>query len=323
VRCNLKPRNFLRGSIKRCKKFIPEYLKELYLDDLKIFSNNYIILEQVKIIKKQKRKKIYDFHIPNTNSFLANGIINHNTTLGKAIINELKCDYININSSDDRKLETVREKVKQFCLTKSSKENLKRCVFLDEAEGMTKFAQDALRNMMETYESNAFFILTANNVHRVIEPLQSRCKMISFAYPSKDDIYPYLEGICKNENMDYTEEGIKKLIDLNYPSIRNCVNVLQDLFVSGKPVLPENVKPFNAIFDDIWELIQQKNYPAIKKLILQGTLEPRDLNMHIWEKSVENDNFKIMQITCRNEKDIADGASPKVIFISSVPEMIK
>lgn len=245
------------------------------------------------------------------------------TTLAKAIIKELDCDYIIINSSDDRGLESVREKVKQFCLTTTSKEGLKRCVFLDEVDGMLKPAQEALRNMMETYGSNAFFVLTANNVHKVIEPLQSRCRKISFAYPEKPAIITFLEGICQNEGMDYSLDGIGKLVDLNYPSIRDCVNVLQDLSTAGKPVLPDTVKPFNAVFDDIWELLQKRDYQSIKKLVLQGTLEPRELNLHIWERAMENDSFKIIQITCRNEKDMADGANPKVVFISSVPEMIK
>lgn len=63
---------------------------------------------------------------------------------------------------------------------------------------MLKQAQEALRNMMETYESNAFFILTANNVHKVIEPLQSRCRKVSFAYPDKKAVIEYLEGIWKS-----------------------------------------------------------------------------------------------------------------------------
>ena len=177
--------------------------------------------------------------------------------------------------------------------------------------------------MMETYESNAFFILTANNVHKVIQPIQSRCRKFSFAYPNKKDVVDYLETICKNEKVDYTLEGLQKLVELNYPSIRDCVNVLQDLHVSGKQILESTVRPLNAIYDDIWDLIKKREYSPIKKVVLEGSLEPRELNLHLWERAMEEDNFKIIQITCRNEKDMADGANPKVVFVSSVPEMIK
>jgi len=139
------------------------------------------------------------------------------TTLAKAIIKELGCDYIIINSSDDRKIETIREKVKTFARAKTSKEGLRKCIFLDEVDGMLKIPQEALRNTMETYAGNAFFIMTCNNVNKIIEPLKSRCVQIPFAYPDKTEIYKYLEMICEKEELPYTEDGIKILIDLNYP----------------------------------------------------------------------------------------------------------
>ena len=95
------------------------------------------------------------------------------TTLSKCIINELDCDYIVINSSDDRKIETIREKVKQFAMSQSSKPGFKRCIFLDEVDGMLSASQNALRNIMETYASNVFFIMTCNNINKVIEPLKT------------------------------------------------------------------------------------------------------------------------------------------------------
>jgi replication factor C small subunit len=245
------------------------------------------------------------------------------TSLAKVIIRALGCDYLSVNSSDDRGIDAVREKIKQFCITRSTKEEMKRCIFLDEADGMTPQSQEALRNMMETYESNVFFILTANNINKVKEALQSRCEKITFAYPDKKAVADYLEHICQKENMDYSIDGLMKLIDLNYPSIRDCVLVLQDLYVAGKPVVPDNVRPLNPAYEDIWILIKKKEYSVIKKTIMEGLLEPRDLNMYLWEKALDEDNFKMIQITCKNEKDIADGANPTVIVMSSIPEMIK
>lgn len=247
------------------------------------------------------------------------------TTLAKAIINELGCDALILNSSDDRKIESVREKVKGFAMTKSSKQNQRRCVFLDEADGMLKASQDALRNIMETYASNVFFILTCNNINKIIEPLQSRCVPITFAYPSKEDIEKYLIDICTKEEMKYTVEGIKEVIEKNYPSIRNCVLVLQDLNTQELEVTPENVKPVNEIFDTMWKHFKDKNWVEIKKVVLQSTVDPRELNTFFWNKALEDEpvNLKTIQICCRNEKDIAWGADSKIIFATSIIEMCK
>jgi len=247
------------------------------------------------------------------------------SSLCKAIINELGCDALILNSSDDRKIEVVREKVKEFAMTKSSKQNMRRCCFLDEFDGMLKASQEALRNIMETYSSNVFFILTCNNINKVIEPLQSRCVVIPFAYPEKEEIYVYLEMICKNENMEYNEEGLNVLIDMNYPSIRNCVLALQDLKTEGKSVLKENIKLVDELYERMWKLLQEKNWKDIKVEVMQSTIDPRELNTYFWIKSMQEDpiSTKMIQLLCRNERDIALGSDSKIIFVTSLIEMVQ
>ena len=247
------------------------------------------------------------------------------TTLAKSIINELGCDALLLNSSDDRKIEVVRDKVKEFAMTQSSKQGKRRCVFMDEFDGMLKASQDALRNLMETYSSNVFFILTCNNVNKVIEPIKSRCQVIPFAYPEKNEIEAYLNNICDKEGMEHTDEGIKEVIEKNYPSIRNCVSCLQDLYTQGLPVTKENVKPVNEIFDTLWALFKEKNWVEIKKTVLASTIDPRELNTFFWNRSLEESpiDLKLIQITCRNERDISGGADPKVIFVTSIIEMCR
>lgn len=245
------------------------------------------------------------------------------TTLAKAIINELGCDALTINSSDDRKIEVVREKVKAFCLTKSNQVGKRRCVFLDEVDGMLKASQDALRNIMETYSSNAFFILTCNNINKVIEPLQSRCVVIPFSYPKKEEVFQYLEMICTNEHILYTNDGLNKLIELNYPSIRNCVLSIQDIAVQKLPIDINTVQPANYIFQQYWELLKKQDWRTIKKSVMESSVDPRDLNYYFWEMALKEENLKLIQLTCRNEKDFAQGSDPKVIMITSLLEMIK
>ena len=79
------------------------------------------------------------------------------TTLAKAIINDMNADYIELNSSMDRGIDAIREKIVQFVQTMSSNPGVKKIVFMDEFDGMTKIAQDSMRNLMETYASNCVF----------------------------------------------------------------------------------------------------------------------------------------------------------------------
>jgi len=245
------------------------------------------------------------------------------TTLAKAIVNELGCDVLILNSSDDRKIEVVREKVKSFCATKSSIPGMRRCVFMDEFDGMLKASQEALRNIMETYVKNAFFILTCNNINKVIEPLQSRCQLVAFAYPNKEEVFKYLKQICERETLESTDEGINLVIEKNYPSIRNCVQCLQDIATDKKSVTPENIEAMNEIFEELWTLLKNKNWKEIKKLVLESTVDPKDVNSYYWKKALEEDNIKLIQLTCRNEKDIAWGADSKIVFVTSLIEMVK
>lgn len=245
------------------------------------------------------------------------------TTLAKAIINELDADALIINSSDDRKIETIRAKVKEFAITQSSKKGKRRIIFLDEVDGMLKASQDALRNVMETYSSNVIFILTCNNINKIIEPIRSRCVVVPFAYPDKKQIYDYLQKICIAENLDYEPNGLSKLIELNYPSIRNMVLALQDLHIQNKQVTLDTVIPVNQIYDELWETVKQKNWTKIKEVVISNNLDVREINKYFWELAVKAGSTRLIQLTCRNEKDIAWGADPMVIFVTSLIEMCK
>ena len=246
------------------------------------------------------------------------------TSLAKAIINELGCDALVLNSSDDRTLEVVREEVKNFAMTQSTN-GMKRCIFMDEFDGNTKIAQDALRNVMETYSFNVFFILTANNVNKVIPPIQSRCVMIQFSYPEKEDIYNYLEEVCKAEDMDYTEEGIKTLIDKNYPSIRNCVIALQDLYTIGLPVLKENVKPAEPMFEHMWQLYLQKKQKELFEEVLKHTIHIRELNKYFWYKAARSEpqDIRMIQLCAHIEDSMARGSDETIIFATKIFDMVK
>ncbi len=249
------------------------------------------------------------------------------TTLAKAIINELQCDALILNASDDRTLEVVRTKIKDFARAKSS--NAKRkCCFLDEFDGNLKATQEAMRNLMETYASNVFFILTCNDIESVIEPIRSRCVTIEFVKHSKEHIAEYLIKICEKEGLHLTPAGLKKLIDINYPSIRNCVNTLQDLKAQNKEVTVENVVPMFEEYEAIWAMLKTKEYDNIKTKILTEAIDCQQLNRYLFEKVIieklkNPTEIQLIQVIARNERDFKLGADRDLIFISSLPSMIK
>lgn len=245
------------------------------------------------------------------------------TTIAKAIINELGADYLFLNSSKDRKIETVRDKISNFVQTKSSKDGLRRVVFLDEADGLTAAAQDSLRELMESYSSNALFILTCNVKSKIIKPIQSRCVSVQFSTPDKTEIREYLRKIAEAEQLEYTSEGLDKLIETNYPSIRDCVQVMQRLKVEGKTLKAHENLNSDEEFQALWKSISDKDRKAVQSYVMTNEVDIRSLNKFFWAKAVETDNVRMIQITASNEHKFTQGGEEIVIFVTSLIEMVK
>jgi len=246
------------------------------------------------------------------------------TTLAFAIIKEMQCDHLILNSSDDRNLETIRDKVKIFARAVSIKQGLKKCIFMDEFDGMTSASQNALRNIMETYANNCFFILTCNNLEKIILPIQSRCIRVDFSSPDRIQIYNYLVNICKNEEIKYEEAGLKWLVNNEYPNIRNMVMLLQDFKISEKPVTQENTLQKEKYLE-VYKLLEQKKIQDLRKLIYSGQVEVTEFNSWLFRKifqEVTPTNFNklkiIAVILAENEKAFTQGANPDIIFLASI-----
>jgi DNA polymerase III delta prime subunit len=167
--------------------------------------------------------------------------------------------------------------------------------------------------------------MTCNNISKVIEPIRSRCILISFAYPEKKEVVEYLRKICDAEGMDYTEEGLITLVEKNHPSIRDSVLQLQDLKAEGKQVIPGNIHEFTELYSETWKLVKERKYSEIRKLVIETKVDVRELNTFFWNKVAEEEvpDIKLLQILCRNERDFANGADAKVIFLTSIVELIR
>lgn len=161
------------------------------------------------------------------------------TTLAKIIINNLDCDHLYINASDERGIETIREKVTGFASVASFKPL--KVIILDEADFLTIQAQASLRNIIETFSRTTRFIMTCNFVERIIDPLQSRCQVLKIVPPTKSDVAKHLAGILSSESIKYTVEDLKIVVNQYYPDLRKCINTLQLSTVNNTIELDSNI----------------------------------------------------------------------------------
>ena len=154
------------------------------------------------------------------------------TTLAKILVNNIECDYLYINASDENNVDTVRNKVKNFASTMGFKDY--KIIILDECDYITPNAQAALRNLMETFSKHCRFILTCNFVERIIDPIQSRCQSFQIIPPSKKEVAKHIHNILLKENVMSDMKDLKVLIDSGYPDIRRVINAAQRNVVKGK-----------------------------------------------------------------------------------------
>ena len=147
------------------------------------------------------------------------------TTLARLIVSQLQCDVTYINASDERGIETIREKVAGFAST-ASFQPLK-VVILDEADFLTIQAQASLRNVIETFSRTTRFILTCNYVERIIDPLQSRCQVLKIVPPSKAEVAAHIAGIMETEGIVFERDELKTIVNQYYPDLRKCLNTIQ------------------------------------------------------------------------------------------------
>jgi replication factor C small subunit len=195
------------------------------------------------------------------------------TTLAKLIVNNLDCDYLYINASDERGIDTIRDKVSGFASVASFK-SLK-VVILDEADFITIQGQAALRNVIETYSRTTRFILTCNFVERIIDPLQSRCQVLKIVPPSKQDIAKHVAGILEKEEVSYTMDDIKILVSQFYPDVRKMLNTAQLSNQEGELNIDKSVIVSNSYTTQVVkELSKPKpSFNEIRQIIANANIQ--------------------------------------------------
>lgn len=154
------------------------------------------------------------------------------TTAAKLIVNNIECDYLYLNCSDENGIDAIRDKVKQFASSATFKKI--KVVILDESDFLTLNAQAALRNIIETFSLHTRFIFTCNFVERIIAPLQSRLTSYALIPPTPRQIFDRMSSILQEEGVEYQDKDLALIVKTFHPDIRKTINSIQSCIKSSK-----------------------------------------------------------------------------------------
>lgn len=197
------------------------------------------------------------------------------STIKTIIKNSLDCASIEINASDERGIDTIRNKIKTFVSTRSL--HAIKLVCLEEADSLTPDAQQMLRAILEEYASVSRFIFTCNYHEKIIDPIKSRCASFEFKSAKKLSIIKRMAVILDSENVTYTPETLKQFVDSYSPDIRRIINEIQSSSKTGELVF-STAHTTNSIDVELIELLAgkesiQSKYESIRKLISKNSIK--------------------------------------------------
>ena len=231
-------------------------------------------------IEKLPENKYYGFQVSEDGLFLLGDFtVTHNTSTALAIKREIglsDTDFMSTNSSDERKIDFIRDTLKSFATAMRSDPKKPRIILMDEFDGMLSASQEMMKGFIEKYKSNVRFILTANNEEKIINPVKSRCTIIRFREPSKDDIHTRLASICSDETVFYEVDALNSLINQHYPDIRSMINVIQENASVG--ITLETLKKKTDLEDKYYnELKVNRNPVAARTLVIENNMDVAEL----------------------------------------------
>ena len=194
------------------------------------------------------------------------------TTIARALCEEVGCDYIVINGSDESGIDVLRNKIKNYASSVSLSGG-RKVVIIDEADYLNpNSTQPAMRGAIEEFSSNCSFIFTCNFKNRIIDPIHSRCTVIDFrANGSKSKMaaafFKRVESILKLENIEYEREVVAALITKHFPDNRRILNELQRYSVSGKIDKGILASVSDANMSELINALSEKNFGNAKKWV--------------------------------------------------------
>ncbi len=235
------------------------------------------------------------------------------TTLSLVIARELFGEHwrentLELNASDERGIDVVRVKVKDFARTKAIGEVPFKLIYLDESDALTREAQQALRRTMENYTKTCRFILSCNYSSKILDPIQSRCAVFRFKPLSKEEIFAVIDKIAKEEGGETTQvllpEVKEALYEVSDGDVRRLTNIMQSCFVikkEGEYLKPDDVFSMASVakpkeVNEVLSLAAKGNFLESRKKLLSLMLDYglsgldviRQIQKEIWNLKLED-----------------------------------
>jgi DNA polymerase III delta prime subunit len=229
-------------------------------------------------LKKPFQEYVNQSNIPNL--LLSGGAGVGKTTVAKAMCEEIGCDVMVINGSDEgRLIDTFRTKIKNFASSMSLAGG-RKVVIIDEADYCNaESVQPALRNFIEEFAGNCSFIFTCNYKNKLIEPLHSRCAVIDFALKNGEKaqmasaFMKRVQSVLQSENVEYDDKVVAELIKKHFPDFRRVINELQRYSQLGKIDIGILSQISDVTINDIIKYIKEKDFGAIRKWVASNDID--------------------------------------------------
>ena len=215
------------------------------------------------------------------------------TTVARALANELDADFMYVNASLENSIDTIRTRILSFASTVSFTDS-KKITLLDEADGISTSAMQALRGFMEEFASNHTLILTANYKNKIIEPIQSRSQCIDFKVTNAEkpklaaQFFKRVTQILDLEGVEYDKKAVAEVVNHHFPDFRRCLNDLQKYSVGGKIDTGILVEFSDEKFSELVSHLKNKKWNDMRKWVANNSdLEPNKLFRSFYDKASE------------------------------------
>lgn len=251
------------------------------------------------------------------------------STLALIVVKELfkenwRENYLELNASDERGINVIREKVKNFARTKSLGDVPFKIIFLDEADALTPEAQQALRRTMENYSTTCRFILSCNYSTKIIDPIQSRCAIFRFKLLEKKDIEKVIRKIESGEKLQIPDESVEMIYEESEGDCRRVINLLQSTASISPIISPEllstiisSTKPkdIRAVLDYAISGDFERSREKLLEVMLRESISGQDviksIQKEIWNLPVEPElKVRLTEKTGEAEFRIVEGSDP-------------
>lgn len=242
-------------------------------------------------LKKPFQEYVNQKNIPNL--LLAGGAGVGKTTVAKAMCEEIGCDYIIINGSDESGIDTFRNKIKTYASSMSLSGG-RKVIIIDEADYLNpNSTQPALRNAIEEFAGNCSFIFTCNFKNKIIDPLHSRCAVIDFGLKNEEktemagQFFKRVTGILQSEKVEFEPKVIAELVKKHFPDFRRVINELQRFSKFGK--IDTNVlsQIGDVSITEIVKHLKEKDFGAIRKWVATTDVDATALYRKLYDNLYE------------------------------------